>query len=172
MIVDFDKVQEEFRLKSVTRKVLDRYFFGARDVFLRYHVELFLEVFLRFLFIFLFHVLYNWASLVYVQGLPLTPQGYIGVFSRTGTFAPKPSASLPTSLRAAAASSLSSPGFSQLLFHPLFNSKLLSIVYALESENGSSSSVTALASGCDASQTHRPQTWPPATQVIVSGLAP
>jgi hypothetical protein len=47
-------------------------------------VELFVEVFFLFLFLFIFffHVLFNWASLVYAQGLPLTPQGYIGVFSQ------------------------------------------------------------------------------------------
>jgi hypothetical protein len=78
----FNIYQGKFSLEGSVRKVLAFVFPRAREVFLRYHIELLVEVSLRFLFIFLFHVLFNWASLVYAQGLPLTPQGYIGVLAQ------------------------------------------------------------------------------------------
>jgi hypothetical protein len=52
---------------------------GFREQFAQYFVDLSFEVSLRFFFIFFFHTLFNWGSLLYIQGLPITPQGYISV---------------------------------------------------------------------------------------------
>ena len=69
-------------LKGRNYEVLSRVFCGARANFLQYHVDLLTEVSLRFLFIFFFHVLFNWASLVYNQRAPITAQGYLDVFAQ------------------------------------------------------------------------------------------
>jgi hypothetical protein len=57
-------------------------FCGARHTFQQYNIDLLKEVSLRFLFIFFFHVLFNWASLVYNQPAPITKQGYLDVFAQ------------------------------------------------------------------------------------------
>lgn len=79
VITGLKQGQIQIQSQGTTRRVLDFVFLGAREALMLYHIELFVEVFLRFSFIFAFHVLFNWASLVYAQGLPITPQGYIGV---------------------------------------------------------------------------------------------
>jgi hypothetical protein len=55
---------------------------GVRVPFARYLMDLTIEVCWRFFFIFMFHTLFNWGSLLYMQGLPITPEGYIGVLVR------------------------------------------------------------------------------------------
>ena len=52
---------------------------GFRKPFANYFMDLSLEVSWRFLYIFMYHTLFNWGSLLYIQGLPITPQGYISV---------------------------------------------------------------------------------------------
>lgn len=53
--------------------------YGFRDTFADYFSRLMFEVLLRFLFIFTFHTLFNWGSLLYQQGLPISTEGYISV---------------------------------------------------------------------------------------------
>jgi hypothetical protein len=53
--------------------------FGLRAAFVDYIVVLLLELSWRCLFVFLFRVLFNWGSLLYLQPPPLTPQAYISV---------------------------------------------------------------------------------------------
>ena len=55
---------------------------GVREPFVEYFTLLSMEVSLRFLFVFMFHTLFNWASLLYMQSFPITPEGYIGVLVR------------------------------------------------------------------------------------------
>jgi hypothetical protein len=55
-------------------------FFGMSAAYQSYHLELFVEVFFRFFFIFFCHTLYDLAALVYMDGL--SPQAYIGALSQ------------------------------------------------------------------------------------------
>jgi hypothetical protein len=55
---------------------------GVREPFAQYFMELSVEVCWRFFFIFIFHTLFNWGSLPYMQGLPITPEAYFGVLVR------------------------------------------------------------------------------------------
>jgi hypothetical protein len=45
-----------------------------------YHLELFVEVFFRFFFVFFCHTLYDLAAIVYKSGL--SPQAYIGALAQ------------------------------------------------------------------------------------------
>ena len=65
---------EKFAIPIVVKDV--------RDPFANYIMALWQEIWLRFSFIFMFHTLFNWGSLLYTQGLPITPEGYIGVLMR------------------------------------------------------------------------------------------
>ena len=55
---------------------------GVREPFAEYFRDLSIEVCLRFGFIFMFHTLFNWGSLLYMQSFPITPEAYIGVLVR------------------------------------------------------------------------------------------
>ena len=50
-----------------------------RSVFVDYAVVLLLELCWRFLFIYLFHILYDWASILYLEEFPITPIEYFDV---------------------------------------------------------------------------------------------
>ena len=55
---------------------------GVRMPFAMYFRDLSVEVCWRFFFIFVFHTPFNWGSLLYMKGLPITPEAYIGVLVR------------------------------------------------------------------------------------------
>ena len=50
--------------------------------FAKYFIYISVEVCWRFGFIFTFQTLFNWGSLLYMQGLSITPEAYIGVLVR------------------------------------------------------------------------------------------
>ena len=53
-----------------------------RSVFVDYAVVLLLELCWRFLFIYMFHILYDWASIIYLDEFPITPIEYFDVLVR------------------------------------------------------------------------------------------
>ena len=57
-------------------------YLGFRQVFIEYHVQFFAEIFLRLLFIFLFHTLFNWSSLIYLQLVTSPLTAYVDVIKQ------------------------------------------------------------------------------------------
>ena len=55
---------------------------SVRKPFAQYFIDLCVELSWRIIFVFMFHTLFNYGSLLYQQSFPITPEAYIGVLVR------------------------------------------------------------------------------------------